>query len=144
MCGWTGKRNDHSDFPPKYDLGLRARGRRSPLDRFQPKMKVVKYVQSTCKILLSVSNSLRVFCLYFFTRLFCAACISCVICVQLGGFTRKKHACNAAMPVVACTVLHIHNGNIFICSCPEKSGKNDKFLKVREKSRKIFDDYFNC
>ena len=39
---------------------------------------------------------------FFFTRVF-RECISRVICVQNGRFTRKKHTCNAAIPV-ACTV----------------------------------------
>ena len=98
FCSWTGKRNDHSDFPPKYDL--RARDRRSTLHRFQPKMKVVNCMQSTCNILHTVS---KIFCVFFFTCLF-RACITCVISMQYGGFAGKKHACNAAIPV-ACAVL---------------------------------------
>lgn len=47
--------------------------------------------------------SFQNFVCIFLTRLFCA-CISFVICVQYGGFTGKKHACNAAIPV-ACAVL---------------------------------------
>ena len=55
------------------------------------------------KILLSVSENLRVFSrVFFFTCVF-RECISRVICVQNGRFTRKKHTCNAAIPV-ACTV----------------------------------------
>ena len=55
------------------------------------------------KILLSVSENLRVFSrVSFFTRVF-RECISRVICVQNGRFTRKKRTCNAAMPV-ACNV----------------------------------------
>ena len=56
-----------------------------------------------CKILLSVSENLRVFSrVFFFTCVF-RECISRVICVQNGRFTRKKRTCNAAMPV-ACNV----------------------------------------
>ena len=53
------------------------------------RVKFYTHNYTKCKILLSVSENLRVF--------------SRVICVQNGSFTRKKHTCNAAMPV-ACTV----------------------------------------
>ena len=39
ILGWTCKRNNHSDFHPKYDL--RARHCHPLLHRFQPKMKVL-------------------------------------------------------------------------------------------------------
>ena len=42
------------------------------------------------------------FGVYFLTRVFLAY-FSRVICMQYGGFTRKKHACNAAIPA-ACAV----------------------------------------
>ena len=65
--------------------------------------KIYTHNYTKCKILLSVSENLRVFCrVFFFTRVF-RECISRVICVQNGRFTRKKHTCNAAIPV-ACTV----------------------------------------
>ena len=76
------------------------RDHRSTLLRFQPKMKVVNCMQSMCKILHTVS---KIFCVFFFTCLF-RACITCVISMQYGRFTGKKHACNAAIPV-ACAVL---------------------------------------
>lgn len=48
------------------------------------------------KILHSVSKNLRiffhVFLHAFFVCMFCA-CVFHVICMQYGGFTRKKHAC---------------------------------------------------
>ena len=56
----------------------------SSLYRFVPKMKVVKYKQSTCKILHSVSKNCLYFLVYFFTCLF-RAWISCVIFMQYGG-----------------------------------------------------------
>ena len=75
-------------FSKKYDwyskYNLRSRDHCSSLYRFVPKMKVVKYKQSTCKILHSVSKNCPYFLVYFFTCLF-RVCISCVIFMQYGG-----------------------------------------------------------
>ena len=40
------------------------------------------------------------FCMHFFICMFCA-CVFHVICTQYGGFTRKKYACNATIPVAS-------------------------------------------
>lgn len=65
------------------------------------RVKFYTHNYTKCKILLSVSENLRVFSrVFFFTCVF-RECISRVICVQNGRFTRKKHTCNAAMPVAS-------------------------------------------
>ena len=47
-------------------------------------------------------------CMYIFTQVF-HECFSREICVQYGGFSRMKHACNGAMPV-ACLYHYNING----------------------------------
>ena len=65
------------------------------------RVKLYTHNYTKCKILLSVSANLRVSSrVFFFTCVF-RECISRVICVQNGRFTRKKHTCNAAMPVAS-------------------------------------------
>ena len=57
--------------------GLMARDRPSSLQRFQPKMGVVKYMQSTSKNLHSVSENLHAFS-YVFSYVFLYACFASV------------------------------------------------------------------
>lgn len=57
----------------------------------------------TCSLGVKFYTQFPNFVCILFTCLF-RACISCVIYVQFGGFTGKKHTCNAAIPV-ACAVL---------------------------------------
>ena len=62
---------NYNDHYSKY--GLTARDHRSSLHKFQPKMEVVRYTQSTCKILHSVFENVRVFScvflsVFFYTR----------------------------------------------------------------------------
>ena len=73
---------------------------------FTQKTTCVKFYThnyTKCKILLSVSENLRVFSRVLFLHACFASVFLRVICVQNGRFTRKKRTCNAAMPV-ACNV----------------------------------------
>ena len=66
-----------------------ARDHCALLHRFQPKMKVVKCMQSKCTILQAVSKNLRAFSYVFFTPTFDTCSLQCE------KFPRKKHVCNA-------------------------------------------------
>ena len=66
-----------------------ARDHWALLHRFQPKMKVVKCMQSKCTILQAVSKNLRAFSYVFFTPTFDTCSLQCE------KFPRKKHVCNA-------------------------------------------------
>ena len=59
------------------------------LHRFQPKMKVVKCMQSKCTMLQAVSENLRAFSHVFFTPRFDTFSLQC------DKFPQKKHVCNA-------------------------------------------------
>ena len=67
FCSWLSETNDHSInyFFPKiwWMFKVRIEGERSwfIVHKFQPKKKVIKYTQSRCKILNSVSENLLVF-----------------------------------------------------------------------------------
>ena len=94
---WETRSSYFSPINDRYSkYGLRARDCCSTLHKFQPKLKVVKYTQSTFVYFLEY------FGLYFLTRVFLAY-FSRVICVQYRGFTRKKRECNVAIPA-ECTV----------------------------------------
>ena len=66
-----------------------ARDHCALLHKFQPKMKVVKCMQSKCTILQAVSKNLRAFSYVFFTPTFDTCSLQCE------KFPRKKHVCKA-------------------------------------------------
>ena len=70
------------------------------------------------------------FCVYFLHACFVPV-FSHVICVQCGGLTRKKHTCNAAMPMT-CSVKQTKN-NMYL-SIDNTSTENPIFFsRMKEK-----------
>ena len=75
---------------------LSQRCKKTQLHRIHANYNILR-VKFYTQIFLICVYFLVYFCVYIFTRVF-HVCFSRGICMQFGGFSRMKHACNAAMP----------------------------------------------